>query len=90
VKFRYLGGCAAGFVQFARANEPAVVLPEGESVDVPEWLAVKLKTNNHFELVPDDAVLVEIGRADGVVDQNVMLPKRRGRKPKVTSDAGSH
>jgi len=51
-KYRYIGECAAGFVQFNRPNkieEPPVVMPTGKAVEVPDWLATKLADNSHFE-----------------------------------------
>ncbi len=51
MKFKYIGHCAAGYVQFSRPNEPTVVMPEGEAVEVPSWLAGKLAANSHFEAV---------------------------------------
>ncbi len=56
MKFKYIGDCSAGYVQFSRPNEDAIVMPTGEAVEVPSWLADKLGTNSHFEAVSDEAV----------------------------------
>ena len=54
MKFRYLGDCAAGQVRFSRPNEDVVVMPKGEAVECPDWLAAKLAANSHFEAVTQD------------------------------------
>ena len=50
MKFKYIGDCAAGEVVFQVGKEK-VVMRKNESVEVPEALAKKLETNNHFEAV---------------------------------------
>ena len=64
-KYKYVGECAAGQVTFSRPTEDPVVMPTGEAVEVPDWLAKKLSTISHFEKVgagakvaapPDDTV----------------------------------
>lgn len=61
MKFRYTGQCDAGYVKFGD-----VVMPEGEAVEVPNWLSKKLANNSHFEAVAEEAAEAP----------------RRGRKPK--------
>lgn len=73
MKYRYIGDCATGFVSFTSGMD-TVFMPAGEAVDVPDWLARKLANNDHFEAVTDDGVTI--------------MPKRRGRPPKVRDDAG--
>ena len=57
-KFTYIGDCAAGFVSFQRPHEDPVVMPQGESVEVPKWLADKLESNHEFEQDIDGAKVV--------------------------------
>lgn len=54
MKYKYMGDCAAGYVEFAKPTQPTVTMPQGEAVEVPDWLAAKLATNSHFEAVNDD------------------------------------
>jgi hypothetical protein len=85
MRFRYVGQCASGVVQFTRESE-TVVMPEGDAVEVPGWLAAKLKSNSHFEAVAEEPAPEE--SAPEVVP--VEAPKKRGRKPKAqTDDTGS-
>ena len=97
MKYRYIGQCEAGFVKFQRVGGDEVVMREGEAVEVPTWLGLKLANNNHFEAVVEP--IIEFGPVTGMVrvDTTVMTmaelsaPKKRGPKPKpkVTSDTGS-
>ena len=81
MRFKYLGGCAKGFVKFSRPDG-SVTMREGEAVEVPAWLAQKLKTNNHFEAVADAEQSAPQAQPDEA-------PKRRGRKPKAVTDDAS-
>jgi hypothetical protein len=74
MKYRFIGQNARGSVTFAWPKEPSVVMPTGEPVEVPAWLAPKLATHGEFEAVPDATV-------------HQLVPKRRGRPPrKAVSD----
>lgn len=53
MKFRYMGDCAAGFVEFVKPMHPTITMPKGEAVECPDWLTEKLMTNSHFEVVDD-------------------------------------
>ncbi len=64
MKFKYIGNCSAGYVQFSRPNEDVVVMPTGEAVEVPSWLADKLGTNSHFEIVKDSGAPVVLPPPD--------------------------
>ena len=55
MKFKYTGDCAAGQVRFSRPNEAEIVMPKGEAVECPDWLAEKLANNSHFEAVNDSS-----------------------------------
>lgn len=86
MKFIYIGHCAAGFVQFAdpKANGKPIVMPEGEAVEVPEWLAKKLANNNHFEAVSENFDALDFATAEPNADKPPR--KKPGPKPKVKAD----
>lgn len=71
MRFIYTGHCAAGFVEFKR-NDEVVNMPEGEAVEVPEWLANKLASNSHFEAVSDEA---DGAAGDGVTDDTAAFQR---------------
>lgn len=70
MKFKYIGRCAKGQVEFD-TPDGKIVMPTGEAVEVPENLAKKLRSNDHFSAVIEDS--------DGETE---IMPKRRGRPPK--------
>ena len=97
MKYRYIGECQAGFVQFKRELE-TVVMPQGEPVEVPAWLAKKFDgmgpNNGHFEKVEESPVEKfttepPAGTAEPVPADESKPRKKPGRKPKAQSDADS-
>lgn len=90
MKYRYIGRCAQGFVQFTGPKD-TVVMPQGEAVEVPEWLAGKLANNSHFEKVEDGkfpGIYLDDESAPSVVIEGdaiegVKVRKKPGPKPKV-------
>lgn len=78
-RFKYVGKCAKGEVEFSRPGEPKVVMPHGKPVEVPAWLAAKLRHNNHFEAVEDEAPPAD---GEGSDEAPPDKPKKRGRKAK--------
>lgn len=81
MKYKYMGDCAAGFVEFNRPNvpdEPSVVMPAGEAVEVPSWLEGKLKTNSHFEQAKAEAVKIDT-IADAKPKPSKKTSKKKGK-----------
>jgi hypothetical protein len=77
MKFIYTGHCAKGYVEFRHRDGDVVTMPYGEAVEVPEWLAKKLATNNHFQHAePDEG-------ETGEFVNNSPPRKKPGPKPKV-------
>lgn len=74
MQYRYIERCSMGYVEFKR-NDQAVRFHTGEAVETPDWLAGKLANNSAFELVIDEDTAL------------VAAAPRRGRPPKVISDA---
>lgn len=76
MKFKYIGRCAKGFVEFV-TKDGNIVMETGVAVGVPDSLAAKLANNDHFERVLED----------GEETQPESTPKRRGRRPKAQPEA---
>lgn len=80
MKYRYVGKCLAGSVQFTFPDY-VVTMPEGEGVEVQDVLAKKLAGNNHFEAVAETTVHeTEPEIAAEVSTEPVKRPRGRPRK----------
>jgi hypothetical protein len=79
MKFRYIGHCAAGFVEFVRGDD-RVKMRTDQAVDVPEWLGKKLAGNAEFEAVSDEEF-------EGEAEQEEQRPARRSKRKQAETDA---